>query len=504
MRHYRFGILTLLLILSASCSSCLIIGGFNSAAVTSLKSVTSSIGFATRSSIKFQGSFTSSTVVCRSGSAAYEASVNSGGWYELSGLSGNTTYTFQCADTVTTSTFTARTLSPQLESMSATANFTQNGVTYNLSSCFTDQRMISYNPVTGSLDMAGETSGSPPNSCFATYNGVKWQFARLALPNESMNSGIDYNVGYGIAYLNDGTTVTRDTVLQNGGNYSRVNFCKANCGVYTNWTSVVLSALDTAGAPMNACTAAVTVNRSGTKIVVVNGCGTSDYTECSTSTDCTQLSSWSPPLQIGTAGNSTYPSPFWDANGGLWTVTAATSSVLYCPATANCQQLSSWRQGKLPSNVSPNLTTFFEQDGSVIRIVVVQDLSTTVKAASCDLNGAVPCGTVVSGVFTGFTVQTNTVNYNRLGMVFKTSNGYAIAYLDINDGYKTKQSTCHGTFSECFTDLSYWSTFTLLPDNQPHVWTLYMQRNGAVDADGSPFIFSNDSGETGLIYMTSM
>ena len=458
-------------------------------------------GFFSRSSFRLKSDVGPSPI-CKAGNTVLSTAARPDGWLEFNGLQPATLYDVTCEGGARFGHAAVRTLAASREVAVPGAQFTQDGMNFTTGSCFGDARALAFNRITGSLDIFGNNRGSasaPPNACFATYDGLQWRVVRFRYPGEVAGQVIDYNAGIGLAYLDDGTTVARDTVAVGGASYNRLNFCARDCGVTTNWTSLVL---DGPLGVMNPCQASIALTPDRSKLLVINNCGTTHYTECPLTTTCRQLSNWSTPTLVqNSVGSGTHVLPFFDVQGGLWLATASsTIGVAYCPP-GDCKVGVNWRQGKFPGQTFQISSPFFRQEGSTIQFAAARDWTTGGSewlVASCD-TAVLDCGLVDgSGVYANFSAHTFTMPEGRLQAFRSVQGGFQYSILDKADGHKLKSSRCSGSFAACFADASHWSSLSLMSDGMDHVWSSYMEHGGFVDGRGDPLSFMG--GEDGLVY----
>ena len=448
--------------------------------------LTAIVGFVTRTSFKIKADFSESSVSCILNDTTISKSKNSSGWLTFDGLASDTIYSLRCEDKLSYIEVKARTFSRIKENISPDNNFVQDGVTYNPGTCFAHSRAMKYNSYSGSLDMFGSSlDGTITNSCFVTYNGLKWEMLRFDYFGDAGIAGVDYNSGYGLSYLADGTTVALNSEKFGSLNNPRVNFCKNNCGVKSNWTSFSYTKLDGSSTALNACQSSINVDYAVNKLVMVSACGNASYAECDLNSDCSQLGNWSAPLTLHSAGAGTHSSPFRDINHGLWfTSASSTQPFQFCSKNADCKQLSSWNMGTLPGIAyGPTNLSQFEMAGQIMTISFSN--GTDMVTAYCDTS-SLDCGyTNGSNVFSNFTVSSFAKN-NNYNYTHKIAGGYLKLLQDSSDGQKAKVMDCYGSFQFCGASLANWSIPHLLPDGLDHIWDMYHLKSSFTDANGEP------------------
>ena len=480
-----------------------------------LAGLPTTVGMVGATSLSFQVSLAaSSTLTCRQDGLEKNATL-SGNWYQLNDLSPGTTYSMECSDGIFGFEVTGRTLLKTAEPIATSSAIVQSNGTFLLTQCFGQARRLSYHPITGELEIFGQSSGSvtqAPNTCYARYDGTTWSAVRLDYPGEVVGTTIDYNAGGGFKYLPDGTRIGRDTVSISGTLYSRFLFCSTDCLNKDNWSTLVFNKLASNGALPNACQADVALNPDGSKLILVNSCGGDTYSECSLTSDCTQIGNWSTPAYIGTVGSGINPEPFWDSAGTTW-FSSNTYSVFYCKAGFDCTLPANWHAGYLSglTGGAGHIYTkyrskvFFEESNGTLRFVVSRDgagaatqgLTSGWGIAQCSDANIADCATVDGSNFlTHFTASTLVHPPGELhrAMTFSPKiGGYDYRFQDSATGNYTRFSTCDGDFDTCFGALSNWSSYAPPLDGLDHAWAIPQERGAFVDSSGLPAFYDTST-----------
>jgi hypothetical protein len=447
---------------------------------------TTSIGLVARKSFQFNAAFTF-TPICTANGNLVNVAPYSDNWYQLTGLTPNTTYVMNCTTPLEKASFTVRTL----------ANEEIIAPSGPLADCFGPMRTLAYNQSTGKLMAWGEAG----STCYAEYNGVTWNITMMTTPTNTASA--DLTMGTGLTSLPNGTIYAAD--MMNDGShpqFGRLYQCTGNCTLASSWSVLNFSSGFSSGAGTN-----LSSSPDGTVLIYSFGNTPGGASFCYTNTNCLLQTNWSIPVNFGITGSGGQSYSYVDSKGNLWVVVNdATNPLWYCPAASlkagSCSSFASWTSGTVVAigstvqNYSVGVPALVDQLG-VFQIMASQ--GGYFVAGGCDV-ATTDCGQVTSGVFNHFVSSVVAVPTGSAtqGIFHVTSSGWAVHFATST---ATNWQQCNGLITACSAfATSAWSTPSVLVDGLSHFDQTVFERTPFSDAGGEPAAFLYGAGSPAGLY----